>query len=191
MALKLLLVAACSAAGFSCGAQSIQTLDLHRHKSKDAFYVVLASRGGSATGHAFVVWGVEDARTHRTTVRAEGLYPEGSSSSCGPQVRTVRGGMLDELKTHSFQSIDEELIVRVDEADYRRSREVAREWQCRREYSLFGRDCVEFVRAVGLSLGLAMPRRGVTDWTPRAYVHAVLSAADANPGLSKQPVVFP
>ena len=116
-------------------AQTSKTLDLHMQHSKNSYYIVLASRGGSATGHAFVVWGVEDARHHRTTVRALGLYPEGSGANCGSAVRTVPGGLLDELQTHSFQSIDQELIVRVDEEDYRRSRQVAQQWDCRHEFS--------------------------------------------------------
>jgi hypothetical protein len=40
------------------------------------------------------------------------------------------------------------LIVRVDEAVYNRSCQVARQWDCRHEFSLFSRDCVEFLRAV-------------------------------------------
>lgn len=145
---------------------------------KSSYFVVLASRRRSATGHAFVVWGVEDARRHRTTVRALGLYPEGSGANCSSLVRTVRGSLFDELQTHSFQGIGQELILRVDEADYLRSLQVAREWDCRHEFSLFSRDCVEFLRAVGLSLGLDMPIRGVTRWTPPAYVRAVLEKAD-------------
>jgi hypothetical protein len=157
-------------------AQSIREVDLHAQPSRDSFYVVLASRGGSATGHAFVVWGIEDGRRHRTTVTALGFYPEGSDgASCGSSLRTVRGDVLDELRTHSFQSIDQELIVRVDEAAYRRSLRLAREWDCRRQYALFSRDCVEFVRAVGLSLGLDMPDRGITHQTPRAYIRALLA----------------
>jgi hypothetical protein len=171
------LLAASALCIYPLSAQTSKTLDLRTQHSKDSFYVVLASRGGSATGHAFVVWGVEDSRRRRTTVRAEGLYPEGSSTSCSSQVRTVPGGMLDELKTHSFQSIDQELIVRVDESVYKRSWQVARQWDCRHEYSLFSRDCVEFLRAVGLSLGLDMPRRGIARWTPHAYVRALLARA--------------
>lgn len=183
--MRIHLLAACAV--FVCPAfpQISKTLDLRTAGSKNSFYVVLASRGGSATGHAFVVWGIEDARRHRTTVLALGLYPDGSSTSCSSQMRTVSGGMLDELKTHSFQSIDQELIVRVDEQDYKRSWQVARQWDCRHEYSLLHRDCVEFVRAVGLALGLDMPRRGVTHWTPRAYVRALLAsvASDDAAGL--------
>jgi hypothetical protein len=165
-------------------AQTSKTLDLHSQRSKSSFFVVLASRGGSATGHAFVVWGVEDARRHRTTVRALGLYPESSSNHCSSLVRNVPGGVLDELQTHSFQGIDQELIVRVDEAAYNRSLQVAREWDCRHEFSLFSRDCVEFLRAVGLSLGLDMPRRGLTRWTPQAYVRALLAGVPDGSDLS-------
>lgn len=158
-------------------AQISKTVDLrtqHSRTSRSSFYVVLASRGGSATGHAFVVWGVEDARRRRTTVRAFGLYPD-SSATCSSVVRTVPGGILDELQTHSFQGITEELIVRVDESVYKRSWQLSRQWDCRHEFSLFSRDCVEFLRAVGVSLGLDMPGRGMTRWTPRAYVRALVA----------------
>jgi hypothetical protein len=45
---------------FPLSAQVLQTLDLSAKHGRKAFYVVLASRGGSSTGHAFVVWGIED-----------------------------------------------------------------------------------------------------------------------------------
>jgi hypothetical protein len=170
-----LFLAACTVFVHPISAQTSETLDLRTHHSKNSYYVVLASRGGSATGHAFVVWGVEDARRHRTTVRALGLYPEGSGANCGSLVRTVPGSLLDELQTHSFQSIDQELIVRVDEEDYRRSWQVAQQWDCRHEFSLVSRDCVEFLRAVGLSLNLDMPRRTIFRSTPRAYVRALVA----------------
>jgi hypothetical protein len=169
-----LLIAAFIVVIHPISAQTSKTLDLHRQHSKKSFYVVLAARGGSATGHAFVVWGVEDGVRHKTTVRALGLYPDSSANNCGTLVRTVPGGVLDELKTHSFQAITEELIVRVDEAAYQRSLQVARQWDCRHEFSLFSRDCVEFLRAVGQSLDLDMPRRGMTRWTPQAYVRALM-----------------
>jgi hypothetical protein len=112
---------------------------------------------------------------HRTTVRAFGLYPEGSSTNCSSLVRTVPGGILDELQTHSFQGITQELIVRVDEGEYQRSWQIARQWDCRHEFSLLSRDCVELLRAVGISLHLDMPTRSVTRWTPNAYVRALLA----------------
>jgi hypothetical protein len=79
--------------------------------------------------------------------------------------------------------ITQALIVRVDEAVYNRSCQVARQWDYRHEFSLFSRDCVEFLRAVGLSLGLEMPRRGITRWTPQAYVRSVI-AENAEPQMA-------
>ncbi len=177
-------------------AQNIKTLDLRtphprkRHSrnqdSRRSFYVILAARGGSATGHAFVLWGIEDSVRRRTTIQAFGLYPDGSRGNCSSLVRSVPGGLLDEMKNHSFQAITQELIVRVDEADFRRSWRVARQWDCRHEYSMLNRDCVDFVRAVGESIHLNMPRRAVTRWTPQAYVRELLVS-----GVNKPPAVFP
>jgi hypothetical protein len=155
--------------------QTSRTLDLRTRHTHKSFYVILAARGGSATGHAFVLWGVEDSVRRKTTIQAFGLYPEGSRD-CSALVRTLPGGMLDEMQNHSFQAITEQLIVRVDEADFKRSWSVARQWDCQHQFSLLTRDCVAFLRAVGESLHLDMPRRGITRWTPRAYVRALLES---------------
>jgi hypothetical protein len=57
--------------------------------TRKSFYVILAARGGSATGHAFVLWGIEDHIRRRTTIQAFGLYPDGSRGNCSSLVRTV------------------------------------------------------------------------------------------------------
>jgi hypothetical protein len=166
-------------------AQNSKTLDLRTEHARKSYYVILAARGGSATGHAFVLWGIEDNVRRRSTIRAFGLYPDGRGANCVALVRTVPGGILDEMKNHSFQAITQELIVRVDEADYKRSWKVAREWDCRHQFSLLDRDCVEFLRAVGESLHLDMPRRTITRWTPQAYLRVLLVKAN------RPPAVFP
>jgi hypothetical protein len=166
---------------FPVSAQVLQTLDLsatHGHKS---YYVVLASRGGSSTGHAFVVWGIEDDARKMSSMEALGLYPENEVANCATLIHTVSGSgrVMDEMLNHSVQGITYALIVKVDESDFKRSRRVAREWDCRHEFSLLGRDCVEFLRAVGVSLHLKMPMRSVTHWTPQAYVRALQERATA------------
>ncbi len=122
MRLHFLVAAASTVCIYPLTAQTSKILDLHTGHSRSSFYVVLAARGGSATGHAFVVWGVEDARRHRTTVRALGLYPDSGQTNCIAVARTVPGGVLDELKTHSLQGITQELIVRVDKSGTANSR---------------------------------------------------------------------
>ena len=171
---------------FPLSAQVLQTLDLstkHGRKAfRKTFYVVLASRGGSSTGHAFVVWGIEDGARKMSSMEALGLYPESDGANCATLMHSVSGSgrVLDEMANHSVQAITYALIVKVDEADFKRSRTVAREWDCRHQFSLLGRDCVEFLRAVGLSLHLKKPGRGLTRWTPQAYVRAVQERARRN-----------
>jgi len=38
---------------------------------------------------------------------------------------------MDEIVNHSVQGITYAVILRVDESDFKRSRKVAREWDCR------------------------------------------------------------
>jgi hypothetical protein len=156
--------------------QVTKTLDLSTKHGKKTHYLVFASRGGSATGHAFIVWGVEDGVHRQSSIRALGLYPEGEGNNCSSVVRTVPGRVMDEMLNHSVQGITEQLIVRVDEADYERSWKVGRAWDCKGEFSILSKDCVEFLRAVGDSLHLTMPRRVLTRWTPRSYVRALLAS---------------
>jgi hypothetical protein len=83
------LVAACGVFASALCAQNSKTLDLRTRHTRKSFYVILAARGGSATGHAFVLWGVEDNVHRRSTIQAFGLYPEGTGANCGALVRNV------------------------------------------------------------------------------------------------------
>jgi hypothetical protein len=155
-----------------------KSLDLSTRRGSQSYFVVLASRGRSSTGHAFVVWGIEDDAAQHSTVRALGLYPDGErdSDNCGSAVHHVPGRLMDEFENHSVQAISQQLIVRVDRESFDRSVKLAREWGCRREFSLLKHDCVEFLRAVGEAFDLPMPTRRVTRWTPEAYVRALLTS---------------
>ena len=157
-----------------------KTIDLSSECGAKSYYVVLAARGGSATGHALVIWGTEDNVESQSTIRALALYPEGDrdSDNCASSVHTVPGGLMDELHNHSVDAITEELIVRVDRADFERIAQMAAEWDCRHQFSLLSRDCVAFLRAIGNSLGLPMPSRMIWRWTPPAYVKSLLFSVE-------------
>src|SRR5208337_1704866 len=68
-----LALAFCSAFASALCAQNSKTLDLRTRHTRKSFYVILAARGGSTTGHAFVLWGIEDNVHHRSTIQAFGL----------------------------------------------------------------------------------------------------------------------
>src|SRR5215472_8587005 len=86
-------------------AQVFRTVDMTATHGRKAFYVVFAARGESSTGHAFVIWGIEDAQRKMSTVEALGLYPESDASNCNVLVGTVPGRLMDELANHSVQGI--------------------------------------------------------------------------------------
>ena len=159
----------------SLSAQVSKSIDLSTAKTAKKFFVMFASRNDTTTGHAFVVWGIEDGVRRRSTVKAFGLYPESDSGACRTAFGTVSGHLVDEKINHGMGKIAAELIVQVDEKAFNESMKAAREWDCRHAFSLFSRDCVEFLRAVGLSLHLDMPRRRLTRWTPHSYVQALLA----------------
>jgi len=159
-------------------AQSSKTLDLSTTSSPKKFYVIFAARGGSATGHAFVLWGVEDGIHRRSTIRAFGLYPESDRNNCQSVYRRIPGTVVDESANHGISKITDQLIVRVDEPDFNRTLQIARTWECKHEFALLSSDCVEFMRAVGGALGIEMPYRFITRWTPRAYVRALLASVE-------------
>lgn len=164
----------CASLLSSLAGQSIKTLNLTTTSTNRQFYVIFAARGGSATGHAFVLWGTEDGVHRYSTVKAYGLYPENEKDACSSAIRRVRGALVDESTNHGINGITDELIVKVDESYFNLSMKVARSWQCRGEFALLSSDCVEFMRAVGASLYLDMPHRTLVRWTPRAYMRALM-----------------
>src|SRR5579859_7567856 len=90
----------------SLAAQTIKTLDLSTTaRARKKFYVIFAARSGSATGHAFVLWGVEDNVRKRSTIRAYGLYPENEKDACSSAVRKVPGTVVDESTNHGIANI--------------------------------------------------------------------------------------
>src|SRR5260370_5223901 len=158
-------------------AQTIKTLDLSTTTSNSQkFYVIFAARGGSATGHAFVMWGVEDSVRKRSPIRSFGLYPETDQNACRSAFGKIAGTIVDESVNHSIADITDELIVQVDENYFDLSLKLAKGWECKHEFELLSRDCVEFVRAIGNSLYLEMPRRTILQMTPRAYIRALMAS---------------
>src|SRR5271163_4521723 len=85
---KISLALACAAA---LPAQVSKTIDLSTASATKTHYVVFASRGGSATGHAFVIWGLEDDAQKRSSVQALGWYPEKDAPRCDSFTGKVPG----------------------------------------------------------------------------------------------------
>src|SRR5260370_18998830 len=93
----------------SLSAQIFKSIDLSTDKTPKKFYVVFASRNDTTTGHAFVVWGIEDGVRRCTSVKAFGLYPQSDSGTCRTAFGTVSGHLVDEKINHSMGKIAAEL----------------------------------------------------------------------------------
>src|SRR5260370_38593651 len=97
----------------SLSAQIFKSIDLSTANTAKKFYVVFASRNDTTTGHAFVVWGIEDGVRRCSTGKAFGLYPESDTSTCRTAFGTVPGGLVDEKINHRVRKTAPELIIQV------------------------------------------------------------------------------
>jgi hypothetical protein len=162
-------------------------------KSDDAnrYFVVFAARGSTVetrswTGHAFVVWGIEDTRTQQSSYRAYGMYPkdpnEDGDKNAGfgavPQeiLRMVFGGpgeLRDEApKMHSVGAITHDLIVEVNKGQYDQSFGLAMMTLARpSDFKLLKSDCVTFMSGIALNLlGQDVPARDLANSLPQTFV---------------------
>ena len=118
----------------------------------NAYLVVFCARGGSATGHAFVAWGVEDEEKVVSRQDAYGFYPERNAGVFG----YVPGEVRNEAFNPKSALITDRLIVRVTKAQFEETLRIYPMWQTR-DYNLFTTNCVAFAAAVARSLGLTVP----------------------------------
>ena len=150
-----------------CAEEVVETLNLTSRTSVsseseeqvDRYFVVFSARGGSITGHAYVVWGREDSERQMSTQECYGLYPDKNESK-RIILGSVRAKLFDGDCWNSSSSV--RLIVELDRDLYMKSLEVYDEWKketqdTTTEYHVLWRNCVTFVKAVADSIGLDTP----------------------------------
>lgn len=150
-----------------CATELIQTLDLTSHtlssteseRLHDRYFVVFLARGGSITGHAYVVWGKEDSQLMMSTQECYGLYPDK-----GEKKRIILGSVKARLFDGDCWNLNStiRLIVEVDKDLYMRSFAVYEEWNKKTqstttEYHILWSNCITFVKEVAESIGLDTP----------------------------------
>jgi len=171
--------------------QNVKTLDLTSKSDQSKYFVVLCGRNNSATGHAFIVWGKEDAIAQQSIIEAAfGLYSKnsGSSSTDGSAIfkaffSKVPGEIADEFYKGSLTQDLIRLIIQVDKVDYDKTFGIKNTWEGRNDYQIIENDCITFATEVTKSLGLTIPVRGLTD-RPWNYVDKFLSSNNQSNFLS-------
>jgi hypothetical protein len=139
-------------------------------QTNNKYYLVFCARGGTALGHAFVVWGAEDASRRKSTSQAFGFYPAQGHGVLGQ----VPGEIKDEAFSGKMQYITDRLIVQVDKAVYDRAQRQISAWSTE-NYSLFSTNCINFVMSVARDAGLRVPPKGNAT-LPAGYVQALINA---------------
>ena len=143
----------------------------------DRYFVVFSAKKHSATtfGHAYVTWGREDSRLHRSVQECYGIYPDeyAKKSSAllsaalknpGIVLSKVKADIKDDCWSEQKEVQKEELrlIVEVDPDVYKTSFEVYEDWSKHVEdgtngYHLISSNCISFVSEVAESIGLNVP----------------------------------
>ncbi|MBW4473832.1 MAG: hypothetical protein KME45_26155 [Stenomitos rutilans HA7619-LM2] len=138
--------------------------------TNNKYYLVFCARGGSSTGHAFVVWGIQDSGRGTSTYKAFGFYPSQGTGAFGQ----VPGQIRNEAFSGKMNKITDRLIVQVDKAVYDRTQRAISEWRTT-NYDLFSTNCINFVMSVARDAGLRVPQRDSTTF-PSDYVQALINA---------------
>jgi len=127
--------------------------------------------------HGFLIFEHEDPRSRQTRVRGFGFYPDAATSFARlVLLRQVPGFVADELLNRKFSHVEEQIVVYVDERQYRAAEAVIGRWQCQGEYRLLLKDCVTLMRDVAAAIGLNAPRRGISGARPADYVRKLIDA---------------
>lgn len=177
----LLILASCRAALGDEPALK-RELDIRNDLAQpDAKYIVFCSRETSlptSFGHAFVVWGFEDASKQLCGQESFGYYPTDDVPKS--LFRMVPGDVVNEKLRRGAQAGECQLVVRVSEEQYKRTRGVIEEWRKKDFYKLREQDCVSFTGAVADALELPVPDRGTWNTKfPAPFVRDLTNCADA------------
>ncbi|MBI4538911.1 MAG: hypothetical protein HY704_05295 [Gemmatimonadetes bacterium] len=163
-----------------------ERVDLHTSDDEASrYFVQLVGDGSGAVGHAFVVWGREDASENMSVFDgAYGLWPRTSVSWTEAVFGTVPAEIYEEFGIDGtgggtpggIARTMDLITVRVDRDVYERSRRVlrARQRDVGGNYQLLVRDCVTFLREVADVLGLELPYR-MFAWRPTGYVQQMIA----------------
>jgi len=151
-------------------AQTVKRIDLRNGSGISTFYLVFAAREGSPVGHAFVIWGSDDADKQMCVQNAFGLYPQKGKGVFGE----VAGEIANESLKGGMSKISDRLIVIVNSWHHSKAESIRREWARRGNYRVAESDCVSFIDAVARAIGLKTPKRSLSTLKPQWYVRELM-----------------
>jgi hypothetical protein len=162
------------AAGPLASAQNADTVlkDLRKTLDNSALYIVFCARD-AVPGHAFVVWGKDDAAKQICSVEAWGYYPEKGTNVFKIALGAVPSEMANEFLRGKGTTGTCRLVLRVSKEQYDQAEAIRRRWANKRDFKLLEEDCVGFATDVARSLGLRTPA-SFTDRHPQLFIRKLL-----------------
>jgi hypothetical protein len=134
------------------------------------YFVVFCARGGSLTGHAFVVWGSEDNRQRMSTQLGYGFYPVNGIGI----LDFVPGSLQNEAFNPKTLLITDRLIVEVNKELYFRTQQTIGRWMTN-NFNLLANNCISFDMDVAGQIPLKVPSRSITN-VPSTYLQKLIGA---------------
>lgn len=140
-------------------AETLRSLDARYRSTDDGskYFIVVAARRPdlpSPSGHAFIVWGKEDAAAKMSSQSAFGFYPKHGLDSDVILGDNVPGDLVAEsLESTNHQRISGRLIVQVDRADYEKALARIAPWKTD-DYNLYAQNCISFAKDIAETIGL-------------------------------------
>lgn len=159
---------------------------LYEDGNPSKFYLVFCARRSAVPtglpGHAYLVWGKEDAADQMSSQEAFGFYHNAASPIGVVLGRDVPGELRDEaIKPAPSQLVLGRLIVQVLKPDYEMARAEQAKWKTE-DYNLYKRNCISFASAVGSAIGLKGIPPEVAEWPADYFVSLVDQATSRSNG---------
>ena len=173
----------------------LKKLDLRTSTDADGnkYFIVFCARESdnptALPGHAYVVWGVENAASNMSSQKSFGFYPDPNDASKAV-FTTVSGTLVNEATQNASSSLlTARLIAQVNKQPYTDSQSQIALWQTS-DYNLFSNNCISFVRSVALSIGLFPPDIGTFN-TPTKYLEKLINNTGSQPDLVSKKINSP
>ena len=149
-----------------------KTIDIRNMSEKNAYYIVFCARkpdiknNKSLTGHAFVIFGIEDHQKKMSISSAFGFYPKNGKGI----VEAVPGKIAKELFSSKISS---KLIVKVNSHHWQEAKKIKKKWQ-NKKYHLTKSDCVSYVIETANAIGIKVAKRKKLD-LPYEYIDKLIA----------------
>lgn len=141
-------------------AELLRHIDNRYHPDLDAskYFIVFCARKTDSPlakpGHAFVIWGKEDADAGMSSQLAFGFYPKNDIDADAILGSDVPGQILNEAtKPETSSLLTARIFVRVNKNIFDKSQSQITNWRTT-DYNLFAKNCISFARSVANEIGL-------------------------------------